>query len=72
SARHGISAAGGTIYVTHQPCLTCAKMLINAGIVRVVYTQAYLDPLAQEFLMQARVELVRMNAPAGSHRRRRK
>ncbi|MBI3734742.1 MAG: cytidine/deoxycytidylate deaminase family protein [Chloroflexi bacterium] len=71
SARHGISVAGGTIYVTHQPCLTCAKMLINAGIVRVVYTQAYLDPIAQEFLTQAGVELVRMNAPAGSHRRKR-
>ena len=60
SARHGIAVAGGAIYVTHQPCLTCAKMLINAGIVRVIYLKAYQDPIAQEFLQQAGVELALM------------
>ena len=36
AALHGVSIEGGMIYVTHQPCITCAKMIINAGIVRVV------------------------------------
>ena len=60
SARHGIAVAGGTIYVTHQPCLTCAKMIINAGIVRVVYVKVYDDPISQDFLRQAGVELVQV------------
>ena len=59
-AMYGVALAGGTIYVTHQPCLTCAKLIINAGIVRVVFTKAYLDPIAEEFLREAGVELVRM------------
>jgi dCMP deaminase len=58
AALHGVSAGGGTIYVTHQPCLTCAKMIINAGIERVVYEGQYPDELAVSFLEQAGVELV--------------
>ena len=41
SAYHGISTKGGTIYVTLNPCLTCAKMIINAGIAEVVYDEEY-------------------------------
>lgn len=55
AARHGITVAGGTIYVTHQPCITCAKMIINAGIVRVVCADSYPDPLAREMLDAAGV-----------------
>ncbi len=58
AALHGVSVAGGTVYVTHQPCLTCAKMIINAGITRVIYHGRYADELAVSFLEQARVELV--------------
>ena len=58
-ALHGVALGGGTVYVTHQPCLNCAKMIINAGIVRVVFTKAYLDPTAEEFLHAAGVELVK-------------
>ncbi|OGO04219.1 MAG: cytidine deaminase [Chloroflexi bacterium RBG_13_56_8] len=57
AALHGVSAAGGTIYITHQPCITCAKMIINAGIVRAVCAQEYPDELAREMLQQAGVEL---------------
>jgi len=57
AARYGVSVLGGTIYVTHQPCLTCAKMIINAGLVRVVYAGAYPDPYAAGFLQQAHVRL---------------
>lgn len=41
AARHGISTAGSTLYVTHSPCLDCAKLLINAGVERVVYAERY-------------------------------
>jgi dCMP deaminase len=46
AAYHGISIRGATIYCTNQPCGICTKMLINAGIVRVVYADAYHDDIA--------------------------
>ncbi len=58
AALHGVSVAGGTVYVTHQPCITCAKMIINAGIRRVVSAQPYPDELARSFLGEAGIELV--------------
>jgi dCMP deaminase len=57
AALHGVSIEGATIYVTHQPCITCAKMIINAGIGRVVSRSAYPDPLARQMLEEAGVEL---------------
>jgi dCMP deaminase len=57
AALHGVSVAGGTMYVTHQPCLTCAKMIINAGIRCVVYAGHYPDENAVAFLQEAGVEL---------------
>jgi len=41
AAYHGTSLAGATLYVTISPCLTCAKMIINAGIREVVYDEEY-------------------------------
>ncbi|MGE5554133.1 MAG: deoxycytidylate deaminase [Betaproteobacteria bacterium] len=58
AALHGTALKGGTLYVTHQPCVLCAKLLINAGIVRIVFAGEYPDPLAREFLAEAKVELV--------------
>ena len=59
-ALHGVNVSGSSIYVTHQPCLVCAKMIINAGIQRVVYAGQYPDSIAQSFLEDARVELTKM------------
>jgi len=50
------------IYVTYQPCLICAKMLLNVGIKRIVYEGPYPDSLALEMLKEAGVELVRSAA----------
>jgi dCMP deaminase len=58
-ALHGVDVSASTIYVTHQPCLVCAKMIINAGIERVVYAGEYPDEIACSFMEQAGVELVR-------------
>ena len=63
AALHGVSVEGGTIYVTHQPCITCAKMIINSGIVRVVCANAYPDELARQMLDEAGVELTVWEAP---------
>jgi dCMP deaminase len=57
AALHGVSVAGADIYVTLQPCLTCAKMIINAGLKRVVCLNSYPDDLARRFLEQAGVFL---------------
>ncbi|ADL08778.1 CMP/dCMP deaminase zinc-binding protein [Thermosediminibacter oceani DSM 16646] len=55
----GTSIKGATIYVTHQPCALCAKMLINAGIRRIVFKGEYPDNLALELLSEAGVEICR-------------
>lgn len=56
AAYHGIRTKGATIYVTLTPCLTCAKMIINAGIVEVVYDEEYcFTEQTQALLAQARV-----------------
>jgi dCMP deaminase len=60
AAYHGVSINGGAIYVTHQPCLTCAKMILNAGITRVVFAGDYPDPLARRLLEDGGVALVQM------------
>jgi dCMP deaminase len=57
AALHGVGVAGSTMYVTHQPCLTCAKMIINAGIRRVVFAGQYPDHHAVTFLKDAGVVL---------------
>jgi len=57
AALHGVSIRGSDIYVTHQPCITCAKMIINAGIKRVICAQPYPDELSRVFLEEAKVEL---------------
>lgn len=54
-AVHGISIDGATIYITNQPCSVCAKMIVNAGISRVVFEGEYPDELARETLAEAGV-----------------
>ena len=57
AAYHGVSVKGAVIYCTNQPCSICARMIINAGIVRIYYQSGYADPLAQELLAEANIEL---------------
>lgn len=60
AALHGSSPEGGTVYSTNQPCTLCAKLIVNAGVRRVVFTGDYPDPLARRILDEAGVELVRL------------
>jgi dCMP deaminase len=58
AALHGVSTRGSTCYVTHLPCINCTKALINAGITRIVYSQAYrTDEIAMSFIHSANIEL---------------
>lgn len=58
AAYHGINIAGSTLYVTHQPCITCAKMIINAGVIKVIFGGEYPDPLSVELLNQAGLDMI--------------
>ena len=57
AAYHGVSVKGATLYCTHQPCVVCTKMLINAGIERIVYANPYPDELAQEMMGQSKIKI---------------
>lgn len=50
AARTGVSTEGSTLYLTMSPCIDCAKLIIQSGIVRVVYLQEYRDISGLEFL----------------------
>ena len=60
AALHGISIEGATLYCTHQPCILCAKMMINAQVKKVVYLQSYPDETALGFLEQAGIETTKL------------
>lgn len=57
AAHLGQSIAGGTLYCTTQPCVICAKMIINAGIKRIVIKQGYPDDLSLEMLNEAGLKI---------------
>ena len=59
AARLGSSIDGATLYCTHQPCVLCAKMIVNAGIRRVVSREGYPDDFARQRLSEGGVALER-------------
>jgi dCMP deaminase len=54
-ALHGVGLAGATAYCTHEPCVNCTKLLISAGVERIVYAIAYPDAVASLLLAEAGV-----------------
>ena len=56
----GNSVEGGTIYITHQPCAICAKMILNAGIKRIVIKEGYPDELAASILDEAGLKVEKL------------
>jgi dCMP deaminase len=60
AAYHGVAVNGAEVYSTLQPCVTCAKTLINAGIVAVHFRGVYPDDLSMEMFEEAGTRLVRM------------
>lgn len=62
-ARSSNSSEGATLYVTASPCIECAKLIIQAGITRVVFAEHYRDTEGLELLERAGIqtELLEMN-----------
>jgi len=58
AASHGVPIEGAIIYVTHQPCSICTKMLINSGIKTFVFQSPYNDPLADDMADEAKVKRI--------------
>jgi dCMP deaminase len=59
AAKLGLAIDSASLYCTHQPCSVCAKILVNAGIRRIVYKHGYPDDFALEVLNEAGVILER-------------
>ena len=55
AAKLGVNIDGSTLYWAGQPCILCAKMIVNAGIVRVVYHSGYPDEFALDIFKEAGV-----------------
>lgn len=60
-ARSTNDASGSTLYLTMSPCKDCSKLILQAGIKRVVYSKAYKDPAGLDFLEEAGVEVIQID-----------
>ncbi|MBI4039766.1 cytidine/deoxycytidylate deaminase family protein [Candidatus Daviesbacteria bacterium] len=62
AAFHGITTSGATVYANWLPCYNCAKVLINAGVERLVYRREYRpDPDTRKLLKQAKIKLLKVD-----------
>lgn len=61
AAKLGVSVEGATLYCTHQPCVICAKMIINSGIKKVIYKLGYPDDFSLKLFKEAQVEVVKFD-----------
>jgi dCMP deaminase len=65
AAWHGVKIEGSSMYCTHQPCIICVKMMINAGIVHLIYSGEYPDELAQKMISESGIRVTHFNG--GQH-----
>jgi len=59
AALHGISTKDASCYISAAPCVHCAKLLVAAGIIRVVYGEEYTDSIGVQMLREAGVDVER-------------
>jgi dCMP deaminase len=57
AALHGVSVKGAQLYCTNHPCVICIKMIVNAGIVKIVFRDGYLDQMAKDMSLEAGIEV---------------
>lgn len=67
AARHGVNISGATLFCTNSPCIICTKMLINAGIQRVVYLDGYPDTLSIGMLHEAGIDVCEFGTLPTTH-----
>ncbi len=65
AAYSGVSVKDSVLYVTNQPCVLCAKMIINSGISKIVFKGDYPDELAMTMLQEAGIEVVKYEEKQG-------
>ncbi|OGC05743.1 cytidine deaminase [candidate division WOR-1 bacterium RIFOXYA2_FULL_36_21] len=58
---YGVKIEGGILYCTYQPCVICVKMMINAGIIRLVYSGGYPDKLALQMLKESKIKTIQIS-----------
>ena len=68
AAYFGVSGAGGTMYTTTFPCSMCAKILINSGIVEIIYDQGYIDDLSKDLLSETNIKVRKFPPEEGEAR----
>ncbi len=68
-ARHGIATDGCTLYSTTKPCSMCLKVIINAGIARVVYSESYNDVMADRIISEIgnKIEFVHLKVESSEY-----
>ena len=59
AAIHGVKTEDSTVYCTHQPCIICTKILINAGVNKIYFKNSYSDEFAEKLLDQSNVEFIK-------------
>ncbi len=57
AAKLGVSIESATLYCTHQPCVICAKMIVNAGIAQIIFGEGYPDEFAVEIFRMAGIPI---------------
>ncbi|MFW5998618.1 MAG: deoxycytidylate deaminase [Bacillota bacterium] len=60
AAVHGVKTENATVYCTHQPCVICAKILINAGIQNIYYKNGYEDEFTKKLLDQSSIKYIKI------------
>ena len=60
AALHGVSLQGAVLYCTNMPCAICAKMIINAGIKKLIVLDGYADNMAKGFLREPHIKIVKI------------
>jgi len=61
AAVFGVSIKGSTLYCTNTPCIVCVKMLINAGVIEILYSGDYPDDLAKKMLKESNIKIKNLN-----------
>lgn len=58
AAFYGVSTRDAVLYCTNQPCIICARMIINAGIIKVIHQGDFEDTLSLQFMQEAGIEVI--------------
>lgn len=64
AAKRGVSVMGSVVYVTHFPCINCAKILASSGVGQIKYLHDYHnDSLVTEILAEAKIQIIKLAVP---------